>query len=99
MAQYSHLPIYNKAFTILRELYDRTPKFSKQYKYFLGGKLIENAIDIIKIIIKANGEKDREKRKYLLDNLCVTIELLITHLRIANELKQWGGQKSYLLVH
>ena len=63
MAQYSHLPIYNKAFSILRELYQRVPKFGKQYKYFLGGKMIENSIEIIKLIIKANSERDKGKRK------------------------------------
>ena len=98
MAQYSHLPIYNKAFVVLRELYIRVPKFGKQYKYFLGGKLIENAIEIIKLIIKANSERDKERRQAIIEHLCLTIEMLITHLRIANELKQLGGQKSYLFL-
>ncbi len=98
MAQYSHLPIYNKAFSILRELYLRVPMFGKQYKYFLGGKLIENGIEIIKIIIKANNERDKEKRQTLIDYLCTTIEIMITHLRIANELKQLGGKSSYLYL-
>jgi len=83
---------------MLRELYQRTPKFGKQYKYFLGGKLIENSIEIIKLIIKANSERDKEKRILLIENLCLTIEMLITHLRIANELRQLGGQKSYLYL-
>lgn len=98
MAQYSHLSIYNKAFQILREFYIRVPMFGKQYKYFLGGKLIENAVDIIKIIIKANNERDKEIRLALLENLCLTIEMLLTHLRIANELKQLGGKSSYLYL-
>lgn len=98
MAQYSHLPIYNKAFTILREFYQRTPKFGKQYKYLLGGKLIEYNIEIIKLIIKANSERDKEKRQTQLDYLCLTIEMLIIHLRVASELKQLGGQKSYLYL-
>jgi hypothetical protein len=98
MAQYSHLPIYNKGFEVLRELYMRVPKFGKQYKYFLGGKLIENSVDIIKLIIKANSERDKEKRQAQIEYLCLTIEMLITHLRIANELRQLGGQKSYLFL-
>lgn len=76
----------------------RVPKFGKQYKYFLGGKLIENSIEIIKIIIKANSERDKEKRQAQLEQLCLTIETLIVHLRIANELRQLGGQKSYLFL-
>jgi hypothetical protein len=34
----------------------------------------------------------------LIEHLCITIELTITHLRIANELRQLGGQKSYLFL-
>ena len=98
MAQYSHLPIYNKAFEILRDMHERVPKFSKQYKYFLGGRLIEYNIEIIKLIIKANSERDKERRTMLIEQLCLTIEMLITHLRLANELGQLGGQKAYLYI-
>ena len=98
MAKYSHLPIYNKAFTVLREFYQRVPKFNKQYKYLLGTKLIEYSIEIIKLIIKANSESDKVKRLVEMEKLCLTIEMLITQLRIANELKQLGGQKSYLYM-
>ena len=61
MAQYSHLPIYNKAYGILREFYVRVPKFGKQYKYFLGNDLIKYAVEIIKIII---GSKSRSNASY-----------------------------------
>lgn len=98
MAQYSHLPIYNKAFAILRELYIRVPKFGKQYKYFLGGELLKNCAEITRIIIKANSERDKERRSQLIEYLCLTIEMMITNLRIANELRQLGGQKSYLFL-
>ena len=98
MAQYSHLPIYNKAYGILREFYVRVPKFGKQYKYFLGNDLIKYAVEIIKIIIKANSERDKKRRTELIEYLCLTTEMLITQLRIANELRQLGGQKSYLYL-
>jgi hypothetical protein len=98
MSQYSHLPIYNRAFQILREFNLRVPKFGKQYKYFLGGRLIEYSLEIITIIIKANSERDKDKRFALIEHLCVIIELLIIQLRIANELRQLGGQKSYLFL-
>ena len=76
----------------------RVPKFGRQYKYFLGGKLVENNIEIIKLIIKANSERDKEKRQAQLEQLCLTIETMITHLRIANELRQLGGQRPYLFL-
>ena len=82
----------------MHEFYLRVPKFGKQYKYFLGNNLIEYSCEIIEIIIKANSERDIKERRVLLDSLCVTIEMLITQLRIANELRQLGGQKSYLYL-
>ncbi len=98
MAFYQHLPIYNKAFSLLREFNQRVPKFAKQYKYFLGGELIKNSIEIIRLIIKANNERDWEKRQAFMESLCSTIEILITNLRIANELRQLGGQDQYLYL-
>jgi len=98
VAQYSHLPIYNLAFDLLKELYQRVPKFSKQYKYFLGGRLVEYNIEIIRLIIETNNERDARKRINFLKDLGEKIELLIIHLRIANELKQLGQQKSYLFL-
>lgn len=98
MARYSHLPIYNRALTILNEFYQRVPKFNKQYKYFLGGKLIELSCKIIELIIRANSEEEIDTRIDVIRRLCLTINMLIVHIRIANEVRQLGGQKSYLYL-
>lgn len=74
------------------------PKFAKQYKYTLGGKLIELSIKIIELIIRANGEREGGQRTEMIERLCLHIEILIIQLRIANELKQLGGQKPYLYL-
>jgi|GEM_PF-5170088 len=52
MAQYSHLPIYNTAFVLLRENYQRVPKFGKQYKYMLGEKMLGCCVNILVLITK-----------------------------------------------
>ena len=98
MAHYNHLPIYNTAFELLREFYERIPKFAKQYKYLLGEKLISSNIEAIRIILEINNTRDTEKRKLLLENLIWCAESIIINLRIANELKQLGGEKSYLYL-
>lgn len=98
MAQYSHLPIYNVAFGLLRELYERVPKFGKQYKYFLGEKMIGANIEIIHLILETNSTREIAKRKILLDDLVWRTESVIIFLRIANELQQLGGEKSYLYL-
>lgn len=98
MAQYSHLPIYNTAFILLREMYERVPKFGKQYKYLLGEKIIGANIGIIRLILETNNAHDAAKRKILLEHLVWNSESIIILLRIANELKQLGGEKSYLYL-
>ncbi len=98
MAQYSHLPIYNLAYALLKEFYRRVPKFSKQYKYLLGEKLLGSNVEVIRLILETNSTWDIEKRKRLLEELVWYSESIIIHLRIANELEQLGGEKSYLFL-
>jgi len=98
VAYYSHLPIYNTAFDLLKEFYLRIPKFNKQYKYILGGEIIKANILAIRIILEVNNTRDREQRKKLLNEVIWQSESIIILLRIANELKQLGGQKSYLYL-
>ena len=98
MAKYSHLPIYNTAFSLLREFYERIPKFSKQYKYLLGGELLKVNIEIIRLIIEINNERERKERLKLTKDLIWQCESLNILLRIADELLQLGGRKSYLYL-
>ena len=98
MAYYSHLPIYNTAFELLKDLYIRIPKFSKQYKYILGGEIIKANILVIRIILEVNNTRDNKERGRLLSELLWYSESIIILIRIANELKQFGGEKSYLYV-
>ncbi len=98
MAQYSHLPIYNTAFVLLRENYQRIPKFGKQYKYFLGGEIIKANIECIRLILEINNTREVKERIVLLKDLIWSSESIIISLRIANELKQLGGEKSYLYM-
>jgi len=98
MAQYSHLPIYNLAYELLKEFYQRVPKFAKQYKYLLGEKIIGANIEVIRLILETNSTYDQGKRQALLYELVWQAESIIIHLRIANELKQLGGERSYLFL-
>jgi hypothetical protein len=98
MAQYSHLPIYTTAFSLLREMYERIPKFGKQYKYLLGGEIIKANIEAIRLILEINNNRESKIRKELLEKLIWSSESIIINLRIANELKQLGGEKSYLYL-
>ena len=94
MARYAHLPIYNTAFSILKELYIRVPKFGKQYKYTLGNRLLDASQEIVLLIIQANN--DRQMRVQKIDELRKNAESITILSRIGNELNQWGGEKIYL---
>ena len=79
-------------------MYVRVPKFSKQYKYFLGGELIKANIEAIRLILEINNTPEAAVRRELLGKLVWSSESIIISLRIANELKQLGGEKSYLYL-
>ena len=98
MARYSHLPIYNTAFQLLNEFYQRIPKFDKQYKYLLGGEILKINIEIVRLILEVNNEKDKRPRQELMKDLIWQAESLNILLRIAYEMKQLGGEKSYLFL-
>jgi len=98
LAQYTHLPIYIEAFSLLKEFYERVPKFSKQYKYTLGTELTQTSVKVVQTIITINSTWDKETRLELLDRLVLKLENMIIHLRIANELNQLGGKRQYLFL-
>ena len=64
----------------------------------LGGEIIKANILAIRIILEINNTRDREQRKKLLSEVVWQSESIIILLRIANELKQLGGEKSYLYL-
>ena len=98
MSQYSNLPIYNSCVNCLKDLYQRIPKFAKQYKYLLGGKLIEYNTKIISLIYEISNSRDKDERIRLVDEIEKNIDLLLIHVRICNDLKQFGTESSYLYV-
>jgi len=98
MSQYSNLPIYNSSVNCLKDFYQRIPKFSKQYKYLLGGKLIEYNTEIISLIFEISNSRNKEERIILINKIEKNIDLLLVCARICNELKLFGKDSSYLYI-
>jgi len=88
MSQSSHLPIYNSAFFLLKEYYKRVPKFPKQYKYFLGERMIESLVDIIKLVQEANNQKNNYKRVLVIDKIGKKVNALPKKRPIKKELTE-----------
>lgn len=98
MSRYSHLPIYVESQKILLEFYNRIPKFHKQYKYFLGGKLIEYSTNIVALIMEINNSRDKEERAILSYQLEKNLDMLLVYTRIAYDLKQIKSDDAYMFL-
>lgn len=88
------MPIYVTAFSILKELYIRVPKFGKSYKHTLGDRMLDIGQEIIVLIIQANNDKTTRAQK--LNELLKHAETLTILSRIGDELNLWGGEKIYI---
>lgn len=59
MAQYEHLPIYRKSFDLSVHLENVARNFSRYHKYTLGSDLRNLSRKIVRLIIRANPERDK----------------------------------------
>ena len=98
MSSYSQLPIYNSIFFLLKDLYERVPKFSKQYKYLLGEKMLGCCIDSIVLVARASEVKDNEERSGYVSSIYDHMNKLLTYARLAHELNQLGKEGSYFFL-
>jgi len=95
MSQSSHLKIYNSSIFLLKDLYERIPKFSKEYKYLLGERLIDCNIEIIKEIGAANSQTIMQKRVECIEKILKKVDEMFIYIRIAEELKQFNASSAY----
>jgi len=94
MAKYEHLPIYKKAFDLNVYFEKIIRNFSRYHKYTLGTEMREHARKIVKLIAKANSEKNK---KELLLELRDKVEELKLVIRLCKELKVFNNFNSFQL--
>lgn|SRR5574341_557498 len=82
MSQYEHLPIYRKAMDLAVYIENVVRGFSKYHKYTLGTDLRNLSRAVVRLIIRANSERDRLAT---LSTLRDTIEELKVCMRICKE--------------
>ena len=95
MAKNSELKIYNSALFLLKDLYERIPKFSKQYKYLLGERLLDCNVELIKEISAANRTRQKSVRIEHINKLIIITDEMFLYIRIAEELKQFKSTSAY----
>lgn len=77
MAQYKHLPIYKTTYNLLELVVRKTKEFPKDFKYSLGEKLLNECIELVVYIYKANSaSKKQEYIQGILERVQV-VELLL----------------------
>lgn len=89
MALFSELPVYKLGYDLLIAIYQRTGKFSREYRYTMGERLKNEATDMLVHIYKANKSK-KEKRLQYIDAARQNVEVLRLLLRVCKDLKVIG---------
>jgi len=59
MAQYEHLPVFKKGYDLLLTIYQSIGMFGKEFKYTIGEKLKNEALELIVCIYKANSRVNK----------------------------------------
>ncbi len=84
MAQYQHLLIYKASYDVFFKFVNLINHFPREYKYSLGERIQNVAIDIIVLIYKANSSNDKS---VLISKIIENIQLLYLFLRLSHDLK------------
>ena len=84
--------IYLDANALLDHILEITPAFPRQYKYSIGGKMHELAVELIQDIAAAYMIRERETRIGYLVAFQIKFETLKTLVRKAGE-KKWINSK------
>ena len=89
----SNTQIYLDSRKLLDVILDVTPNFPRQYKFTIGNKMHDLAVDLMSDISAAYINRDRATRIQYLLNFQSKFEVLKTLLRIAGERKFIVEQK------
>ncbi len=92
MAQAEHLPIYNRSYDLCVYLEQVVRNFSRYHKYSLGADLREGARRVLKLIVRANSQRDKVP---VLLELRGTLEELKVLLRLCQDVKAFPNFNSF----
>ena len=77
MARHEHLPIYKQSYELLQQAVHVTKDFPREFKFTVGQRLRDEILQLLVLIYRANGRREKEPViAEILENILV-VELLI----------------------
>ena len=79
-----NLPIFQKTYDLIKQVYLYVPKFPKRQQYILGQRIESACIDFLALVIEAN---EKEEKLESLGRASVVLNKLRVFVRLAKDLK------------
>lgn len=79
-----NLPIFQKTYDLIRQVYIYVPKFPKRQQYVLGQRIESHCVDFLGLVVEAN---EKEEKLESLKRASVTLNKLRIFGRLAKDLK------------
>ncbi|MEK7596089.1 MAG: diversity-generating retroelement protein Avd [Patescibacteria group bacterium] len=90
MAQFSHLPIYKKAYDLALFIHRFAVVLPREHRYTFGAKLKESGLCLLLLIIRANS---RREKSTILEDTSEELEKLKILIRLGRDLEIIGMKK------
>lgn len=96
MARHEHLPIYKQSYELLNQAVHVTKDFPREFKFTVGQRLRDEILQLLVLIYRANGRRDKTTViEEILENILV-VELLI---RLCHDMRILPKKHYASLVH
>ncbi|MGN0216013.1 MAG: four helix bundle protein, partial [Prevotella sp.] len=96
MALTEDITIYRSMYKLLMALMDARGSFDKGYKYVVGERLINTALDLVTLIHFANEDRRKGARAEHLDKFLIEFDVLKTLIMVCRDRMQF--KKSAMLA-
>jgi len=79
--------IYTKMMEVLLWIFPKVNTFPKKQRFVLGQQIENSGLEILRLIIQANNEKNIARKLKHLENMNTELDILRSLLRISQEIK------------
>ena len=84
--------IYTKMMEVLLWIFPKVNTFPKKQRFVLGQQIENAGLEILRLIIQANNERDADSKLKYLENMNTELDILRSLLQISQELKFMNAQ-------